>query len=100
MSTEVRESAETAVRAGIQHILFTVQPESVAAALDAWLKSLTPVPSPHLVEGSLSHAAQRGRRLFQSARVGCAGCHPADLWTNLEHYDVGTASVLDRGTEL
>jgi DNA-binding beta-propeller fold protein YncE/mono/diheme cytochrome c family protein len=97
MSMGVRETGETAVRAGIRHILFTVQPESVPTAMDAWLKSLQPIPSPFLVDGQLSPAARRGQRLFQSARVGCAGCHPADLWTNLEHYDVGSANALDRG---
>ena len=40
MSMGVRETAETAVRAGIQHILFTVQPEEVAVAMDKYLKSL------------------------------------------------------------
>jgi DNA-binding beta-propeller fold protein YncE len=99
MSMGVRETGETAVRAGIRHILFTVQPESVPAAMDEWLKSLQPLPSPHLIDGRLSPAARRGQRLFQSARVGCAGCHPAELWTNLEHYDVGTSSALDRGNQ-
>jgi cytochrome c peroxidase len=99
MSTGVRETAETAVRAGIQHILFSVQPEAVALALDTWLKSLAPLPSPHLVSSGLSAAARRGQRLFQSARVGCAGCHPAPLWTNLRQYDVGTAGAFDREGE-
>jgi cytochrome c peroxidase len=100
MSTGIRETAQTAVRAGIEHILFSVQPETVATALDHWLSSLRPVASPHLVDGKLSTRAQRGRRLFQSARVGCAGCHPAELWTNLEHYDVGTSGAFDNGTTL
>ena len=99
MSTGVRGSAETAVRAGIQHILFSVQPETVALALDCWLKSLTPLPSPHLVEGKLSPSAVRGRRLFQSAAVGCADCHKSPLWTDLGDYDVGTAGALDRRTD-
>jgi cytochrome c peroxidase len=46
----VRETAESAVRAGIKHILFTQQPEEVAAAIDEYLKSLKPVPSPYLVQ--------------------------------------------------
>ena len=54
MSLGVRETAETAVRAGIRHILFTEQPPPVANALDAYLKSLRPVPSPHLVNDRLS----------------------------------------------
>jgi cytochrome c peroxidase len=53
MSLGVRTNAETAVREGIKHILFTQQPEEVAMAIDAYLKSLRPVPSPHLDFGGV-----------------------------------------------
>jgi len=99
MSTGVRESAEVAVRAGIRHILFTVQPEEVANLMDAYLKSLKPVPSPHLVKGKLSAAAQRGERLFHSGRTGCAQCHPEPLFTDLKSYDVGTRGRFDKPTD-
>lgn len=99
MSQGVRDTAETAVRSGIRYILFTVQPESVPQAIDAWLKSLKPVPSPYLENGKLSKAAQRGAKLFDSTRVGCAGCHPAPLFTNLRTYDVGTRGAFDRTSE-
>ncbi len=95
MSLGVRETAEQAVRAGIRHILFTVQPPEVGDALDAYLKSLRPVPSPHLVGGKLSKAAARGKKLFNDRAVGCAGCHPAELFTDLQSYDVGTAGKFD-----
>ncbi len=100
MSTGIRDTAEIAVRAGIRHILFTMQPPGVADALDAWLKSLQPVPSPHLVNGKLSPAARRGEKLFRSREVGCAQCHPAPLFTDLSSYPVGTTGPLDRGQEL
>jgi len=90
MAEGVRATAEEAVRAGLTHILFTDRPEAEAAAIDAYLKSLRPVPSPHLVDGRLSEAAQRGRTLFQSGRIGCHKCHPAPLYTDLKMYDVGT----------
>ena len=90
----VRETAETAVRAGLKHILFTQQPEEVAAAIDAYLKSLKPVPSPQLVHGRLSEAAERGKKVF--ARAGCAACHPPGLFTDLHQYDVGTRRAFDR----
>jgi YVTN family beta-propeller protein len=107
----VRETAETAVRAGLKHILFTQQPEEVAAATDAYLKSLKPVLSPYLVQSpkskvqsrkagdgwSLSAAAQRGKAVF--ARAGCAACHPPPLFTNLHQYDVGTSRPFDRPTD-
>ena len=60
MSTGVRETAETAVRAGLSHILFTVQGEDVAASLDTYLRSLEPLASPKLEGGRLSPAARRG----------------------------------------
>jgi cytochrome c peroxidase len=93
MSLGVRETAEGAVRAGIRHILFTVQPPEVAEALDAYLKSLQPVPSPQLIRGQLSESARRGQQVFK--RAGCGDCHPAPLFTDLRRYDVGTRGPLD-----
>jgi len=93
----VRETAETAVRAGLKHILFTDQPEAVALAIDAYLKSLRPVPSPHLAHGQLSDAARRGERVFSQA--GCGECHPSPLFTDLRQYDVGTRRGFDRPSD-
>jgi len=90
MALGVRPSAEAAVRAGLVHILFADRPEEEAAAIDAYLRSLTPVPSPYLVGGRLSRAARRGQRLFLSPRTGCRKCHPPPLYTDLKSHDVGT----------
>jgi len=90
MAEGVRETAEKAVRAGMTHILFAVRPEEEAVAIDTYLRSLRPVPSPHLVDGKLSPAARRGRALFQSNDVGCRRCHPAPLYTDLRMHNVGT----------
>jgi len=100
MSTGVRETAETAVRAGLSHILFSVQSEDVAAALDCYLRSLEPLPSPKLEGGRLSAAALRGEVVFRSPQVGCAGCHPGGLRTVLKAHDVGTAGRFDQGQVL
>ena len=97
MSHAVRENAEAAVRAGLLHILFAQRPESEAAAIDTYLKSLKPLPSPRLVDGKLSPAARRGKKLFVDAKVGCATCHPPGLYTTLKPYDVG-AGPLDTPT--
>ncbi|MGD0899270.1 MAG: YncE family protein, partial [Thermoguttaceae bacterium] len=70
MSLGVRESAEAAVRAGITHILFAVRPEEEAQAIDEYLKALEPVPSPCLADGKLSPAAERGKKMFFSPKVG------------------------------
>jgi YVTN family beta-propeller protein len=95
MSLGVRKTAEEAVRAGLEHILFAVRPEEEAAALDEYLKSLEPVPSPHLVDGQLSPAAQSGKALFESNRVGCHKCHPAPLYTDKKMHNVGTRSTYE-----
>ena len=90
MISGVRDRAETAVRAGFKFILFAERPEADAAAVDAYLRSLQPVPSPYLVNGKLSAAAERGKRVFQKA--GCASCHPAPLYTDRRKADVGTGT--------
>lgn len=100
MSTGVRESAEAAVLAGVRHILFTVQPPEVVNALNAYVKSLRPVPSPRLVNGRLSTEARRGEAIFRSAETGCATCHPGSLYTDQKSYDVGTRGLFDRNTEM
>jgi YVTN family beta-propeller protein len=40
---------------------------------------------------NLTAAGQRGRAVFESAEAGCATCHPAPLYTDLQVHDVGTA---------
>ena len=96
MSLGIRENAETAVRSGIKYILFAQWPEEDAAAIDAYLKSLTPVPSPYLVNGHLSDAAKRGQRLFNDPKIDCASCHPGPLFTSMQSNDVGTAGPADK----
>ena len=93
MALGVREGAEAAVRAGIRHIQFAVRPEEDAVAIDEFLKSLTPQPSPYLVDGKLGPAAERGKAVFQEA--GCAVCHPEPLYTNLKQYNIGTGKGQD-----
>jgi cytochrome c peroxidase len=95
MSHGIRANAETAVRSGLRFILFARQPEEDAVALDEYLKSLEPVPSPALVDGKLAPAARRGREIFLSAKTGCAACHPAPLFTDLKFHDVGTRAKTD-----
>jgi YVTN family beta-propeller protein len=96
MSSAVRASAEAAVRGGIKHILFAEASEQDAAAIDAYLKSLQAVASPYLQDEQLSAAAQRGKKLFFSDKVGCAECHPAPLYTDLKRHDISSKSPCDR----
>jgi DNA-binding beta-propeller fold protein YncE/mono/diheme cytochrome c family protein len=96
MSLGVRANAGVAVRSGIVSSLSSEIPEAVPAAMDEWLQSLRPVPSPRLVNGRLSDSAQRGEKIFRRADVGCASCHPPGLFTDLHSYDVGTHGSFDR----
>ncbi len=95
----VREDAGVAVRAGIRNSLFTVRPEADAVALDEYLQSLDPIPSPHLVKGKLSPAARRGEQVFMAKTTGCAECHPPRLFTDLQRHEVGTGGSLDRAKD-
>jgi mono/diheme cytochrome c family protein len=99
MALGIRANAQQAVRAGFRNILFTLPPEETASAVDAYLESLKASPSPWLENGQLSKAAARGRKLFFDPKVGCAVCHPADLYTDLKPYDVGTLSRGDKPGE-
>ncbi len=95
----VRADAEVAVRAGIRNSMFTVQPESDAVAMDEYLQTLDPIPSPRLVKGKLSPGARRGQELFLAKTIGCAECHPPGLFTDLKPYDVGTRGKYDKPTD-
>lgn len=95
MSTGMRANAETAVRSGIHFILFNDTEEDVPEAIDAYLKSMTPVPSPFLIDGKLSESAKRGEKLFFSSETGCFNCHPKPYYTDLKLHKVGTNDSID-----
>jgi len=99
MSMGVRADAAAAVRAGIRYILFASPPEEVAVSIDEYIRNLKPAPSPHLVRGRLSAAAQRGRKLFSDPKVGCASCHRPPLYTDLQPHNIG-AGKFDRPNDL
>lgn len=95
MITGVRGDAETAVRSGLRYIQFAVRPEEDSVAIDAFLKSMEPVPSPYLKKGKLTGSAKRGMKVFEKA--GCAACHPAPLYTDMKLYDVGIGIGREEG---
>jgi len=98
MISGVRDTGESAVRAGIRHIQFAVRPEEDAEAIDEFLKQLRPVPGPHLADGKLSPAAERGREVFKQAQ--CATCHSGEYYTDCTLYDVGTGRYREVGKKL
>jgi YVTN family beta-propeller protein len=95
MATGIRANAEIAVRAGFRYIQFVNRNESYAQAVDAYLTALQAVPSPYLVGGQLSAAAQRGQVHFRSS--GCATCHSGPEFTNLLKYEMGTGIGREAG---
>ncbi len=99
MAEGVRMSAEEAVRSGIRHVLYSEPKEEDAEAIDEYLKSLRPLPSPHLVEGGLSPAAQRGKELFFGA-AGCALCHSGPHYTDLQSHQADSPDERGRRPRL
>ena len=92
MITGIRKDAETAVRAGFKFIFFADLPDDISIAVDEYLKSLAPLPSPYLVDGKLSEAAQRGKPLFDRY---CASCHSGPYYTDMKQYHVDWATGRD-----
>ncbi len=99
MSLGVRSSMEEAVEAGFVHIQFHQPEEDTLRAVEAYLRSLEPESSPHLLpDGSLSEAAKRGQAIFGSEEAQCSNCHPVPLYTDMKLYDVGSKGPLDRNS--
>lgn len=95
--TGCRPNAETSVRAGFTHIQFSQLKEKQYQAVDEYLKSLQPEPSPYLVNGELSDAARRGEKVFKSPSKGaCIICHHGPYFTDLKKHKLNNASPVDR----
>lgn len=116
MVTGIRPSMESCNRKGLTYIQFVVRPEEDALCIDAYVRSLKPVPSPYLVMSKgflglgkprlvLSSEAKRGKKLFVQA--GCAVCHPPSstgpngemLFTNMKKYNLGLGTGNEEGRE-
>jgi cytochrome c peroxidase len=86
MISGIRDDGQTAIRAGLRYIQFAVRPQEDALAIEAFLRSLKPLPSPALVKGQLSESAQRGKAVFKKA--GCLYCHSGPLFTDQKRHDL------------
>ena len=95
MITGIRETAEWAVRAGFKFIQFCDISEEDACCVDAYLKSLHPVPSPYLVDGQLSEKAKVGKRLFD--KWNCSTCHTGEYYTDLQMHVIGKDVEFEKG---
>jgi len=81
-------------------ITSTMQGEAPTAedkqALIAYLGTLKPPPNPfRQADGSLTAAANRGKKIFFSAKAGCADCHNGPRFTDGQIHDVGLGSDKD-----
>lgn len=97
MVSGIRKDAETAVISGIKYILFAASTEEIAPAIDVYLKSLSPVPSPYLVNGNLSEAAQKGKVHFEK---NCASCHSGTYYTDMKQYKVNWTNGPDQNVKM
>ena len=95
MALGVRAKMEVAVEKGFKFIQFITPKPGEVETVSAFLRSVPFIPSPfHRTEdGRLDEQATRGQAVFKKA--GCAGCHPAPLYTDLGMYDVGTFVARD-----
>jgi len=84
--------AYTEILVGFEGDLFFTNPdaEADANAIHEFMIALEPVPSPYLVNGQLSEAAQSGKLIFQNR---CAFCHSGTYYTDMQMHNVGTGET-------
>lgn len=95
MISGIRANAEIAVRAGFKYIQFYEPEEEMAECVDAYMKSLRPVPSPYLVNGEFSEKAKAGRAIFD--KLKCGECHSGPYYTDLKMHRIGADIEFDKG---
>jgi len=99
MITGVRGSAEIAVANGFSHIQFHQVTQERADAVNAYLKSVAPIPSPYLTkDGRLTESAQRGKTIF-NGKAACVTCHMPPYYGDRTKYKLGLGSDIDRDRE-
>ena len=73
-----------------------VSPEQTEAIM-AFFAEMKPAVNPFLqADGSLSPAAERGKKIFASAKANCMQCHTGPYFTDGEIHDVGLNSDRDK----
>ena len=95
MISGIREHAERAVRAGFNFIQFYDVSEEDAVCVDAYMKSLRPVPSPYLVNGELSDLAKEGQKVFE--KLKCGECHSGVYYTDMKYHRIGEDIEFEKG---
>ncbi len=99
MITGIRASAEVAVVKGFTMIQFHEVSADRVEDVNAYLKSLQPVPSPYLMsDGKLTASALRGKVLFDG-KAECARCHVPPYYGDKKKYALGLGSDSERDRE-
>jgi hypothetical protein len=57
------------------------------SAIESWGETIAPLPA---MAGLNAAELERGKALFEDARIGCSSCHTGPLLTNNTTMDVGT----------
>jgi len=95
MISGIRASAELAVHAGFKFIQFSEVDPYLLGCVDAYLKSLRPLPSPYLENGVLSEKAVRGRKIFE--KLKCDECHSGPYFTDMKMHRIGENVEFEAG---
>jgi len=99
MITGVRAAAEIAVTSGFSHIQFHQVTQERDDAVNAYLKSLEPIPSPYLAkDGCLTESAKRGKEIF-NGKANCVQCHMPPYYGDRKKHTFGLGSDDDRDRE-
>lgn len=99
MITGIRGSAEIAVAKGFSHIQFHEVTREREDAVNAYLKSLEPVPSPYLTKDRrLTQSAKRGKKIFHG-KAACAQCHVPPYFGDRSKHTLGLGTDDDRTRE-
>lgn len=94
MATGVAENGEEGVK-GSPNVVMT---DEEFACMDAYLKSLAPVPSPMLNrDGTLTEEALQGKEIFEQA--GCISCHTGPNFTDQKSYPPTGVDPVENGWE-
>ncbi len=92
----VRESMELGVLTSFHFLMREPEPGE-EEAVQAYIRSLQPSPSPHLDANlELTASAKRGREIFTSEEARCSQCHSGPYFTDMQVHDVRTRGSLDR----
>ena len=95
MISGIRATAEIAVHAGFKFIQFSQIDSSLLRCVNSYLRSLRPLPSPYLVNGTLSPKAVNGRKVFE--RLSCVECHSGPYFTDMQKHRIGQEVEFDAG---